>query len=335
MPFPERIKVWDLLDFLSQPDWLAQIQAQVKQPLQGLSVVSYYGCMANRPPKITGAGQHENPQNMDTLLKALGATVPDWSYKTDCCGASHTVSRPDIVHTLVQRLYERALEAGAEAIVVSCQMCQANLDMPQAKIAALFQKKYDLPIYYFTELIGVAWQAPEAKSWLNQTPGQSPSPLAKKGSGSMNAPVLEGIRQEAEKVGAVMVLGAGISGMQSALDLANAGFKVFLVDKNVSIGGIMAQLDKTFPTNDCSTCMISPKLIEVAGNPNIEIITRSRLKTIGGEPGNFQVTILKEPRYIDEEKCNACGICTTHCPVRNEVYLPDKAAGRNILGKPR
>lgn len=140
----------------------------------------------------------------------------------------------------------------------------------------------------------------------------------------MNAPVLEGIRQEAEKVGAVMVLGAGISGMQSALDLANAGFKVFLVDKNVSIGGIMAQLDKTFPTNDCSTCMISPKLIEVAGNPNIEIITRSRLKTIGGEPGNFQVTILKEPRYIDEEKCNACGICSTHCPVRNEVYLPEK-----------
>jgi len=140
----------------------------------------------------------------------------------------------------------------------------------------------------------------------------------------MNAPVLEGIRQEAEKVGAVMVLGAGISGMQSALDLANAGFKVFLVDKNVSIGGIMAQLDKTFPTNDCSTCMISPKLIEVAGNPNIEIITRSRLKTIGGGPGNFQVTILKEPRYIDEEKCNACGICTTYCPVRNEVYLPEK-----------
>ena len=147
---------------------VSQIQAQVKQPLQGLSVVSYYGCMANRPPKITGAGQHENPQNMDTLLKTLGATVPDWSYKTDCCGASHTISRPDIVHTLVQRLYERALEAGAEAIVVSCQMCQANLDMPQAKIAALFQKKYDLPIYYFTELIGVAWQAPEASSWLTR-----------------------------------------------------------------------------------------------------------------------------------------------------------------------
>jgi heterodisulfide reductase subunit B len=145
--FSGRIKVWDLLDFLSQPDWLAQIQAQVKQPLQGLSVVSYYGCMANRPPKITGA--------------------------------SHTISRPDIVQTLVQRLYERALEAGAEAIVVSCQMCQANLDMPQAKIAALFQKKYDLPIYYFTELIGVAWNSPEAKTWLSRHLA-NPIPLLRK-----------------------------------------------------------------------------------------------------------------------------------------------------------
>ena len=75
--------------------------------------------------------------------------------------------------------------------------------------------------------------------------------------------------------------------MQSALDLANAGFKVYLADKNISIGGVMAQLDKTFPTNDCSTCMISPKLIEVAGNPNIEILTRSRLMKIRGDPGIF------------------------------------------------
>jgi len=140
----------------------------------------------------------------------------------------------------------------------------------------------------------------------------------------MESAVLEPIRQEADKVGAVMVVGAGISGMQSALDLANAGFKVYLVDKNISIGGVMAQLDKTFPTNDCSTCMISPKLIEVAGNPNIELITRSRVKGIQGKPGRFQVTLRKEPRYIDEEKCNACGVCMANCPVRNEVYLPEK-----------
>lgn len=140
----------------------------------------------------------------------------------------------------------------------------------------------------------------------------------------METAVLESVRQEADKVGAVMVLGAGISGMQSALDLANAGFKVYLVDQNISIGGVMAQLDKTFPTNDCSTCMISPKLIEVAGNPNIEIITRSRLKSLRGDPGRFQAILSKEPRYIDEEKCNACGVCMANCPVRNEVFLPEK-----------
>ena len=166
--FQGRIKVWDLLDFLSQAETLGRIQGKVKRPLSDLTVVCYYGCMSSRPPKVTEARNPENPQNMDRLLKALGAQVRDWSYKTDCCGASHTVARPDIVQTLVQRLYERALEAGAEAIVVSCQMCQANLDMPQAKISEIFGKAYDLPILYFTELIGAAWGASEAKSWLSR-----------------------------------------------------------------------------------------------------------------------------------------------------------------------
>ncbi len=110
------------------------------QPLTGLKVVGYYGCMASRPPKVTEERQPENPQDHGPAAKALGAELPDWSYKTDCCGAGQTVARPDIVHTLVQRLYERALEAGAEAIVVSCQMCQANLDMPQAKISESSEK---------------------------------------------------------------------------------------------------------------------------------------------------------------------------------------------------
>jgi heterodisulfide reductase subunit B len=166
--FTGKIKIWDLLDYLAQPERLSQIEERIKKPLNGLSVVCYYGCKANRPPKITEAVQPENPQNMDSLLKILGASVKDWSYKTDCCGATHTVARPDIIQTMVQRLYERALEAGAEAIVVSCQMCQATLDMPQKKISEIFQKKYDLPIYYFTELIGVAWNRPEAATWLSR-----------------------------------------------------------------------------------------------------------------------------------------------------------------------
>jgi heterodisulfide reductase subunit A len=103
--------------------------------------------------------------------------------------------------------------------------------------------------------------------------------------------------QENKKIGAAMVVGGGITGMQSALDLANSGFKVYLVEKTTSIGGRMSQLDKTFPTNDCSMCMISPKLIEVAKHRNIEIITNAEVESVEGEEGNFNVKVIKKPRY--------------------------------------
>jgi heterodisulfide reductase subunit A2 len=93
------------------------------------------------------------------------------------------------------------------------------------------------------------------------------------------------------KIGAVAVVGGGIAGMQSALDLARTGFKVYLVEQNTTIGGVMAQLDKTFPTNDCSTCMISPKLMEVAANPNIDIITGAQVKSLSGAPGHFSLEV--------------------------------------------
>ncbi|MDD5095501.1 MAG: FAD-dependent oxidoreductase [Dehalococcoidia bacterium] len=118
-----------------------------------------------------------------------------------------------------------------------------------------------------------------------------------------------------KKIGAVMVVGGGIAGMQSALDLANSGFKVYLVEESSAIGGRMAQLDKTFPTNDCSMCMISPKLIEVSKHLNIEILTNSRVQSVEGDAGNFSVKVQRSPRYVNTEKCTACGDCITACPV--------------------
>jgi heterodisulfide reductase subunit A2 len=117
------------------------------------------------------------------------------------------------------------------------------------------------------------------------------------------------------KIGAVMVVGGGICGMQSALDLANSGFKVYLIEQTTSIGGRMSQLDKTFPTNDCSMCMISPKLIEVSKHRNIELITNANVESLEGEEGNFKATVLKRPRYIDLTKCSGCGDCVEACPV--------------------
>jgi len=117
-------------------------------------------------------------------------------------------------------------------------------------------------------------------------------------------------------IGSVMVVGAGIAGVQAALDMANLGFKVYLVEREAAIGGKMAQLDKTFPTNDCSMCILSPKLIECDRNPNIEIITLAEVKDIQGEPGRFKVSLVKKPRYINEDRCTNCGQCSLYCPLK-------------------
>ena len=115
--------------------------------------------------------------------------------------------------------------------------------------------------------------------------------------------------------GSVMVIGAGIAGIQASLDLAESGHRVFLVDKNNAIGGTMAQLDKTFPTNDCSMCIISPKLVEAGRHLNIELITQAEVLSLEGQAGDFTVEVKENPRFIDLEKCTACGECAKVCPV--------------------
>jgi heterodisulfide reductase subunit A len=116
--------------------------------------------------------------------------------------------------------------------------------------------------------------------------------------------------------GDVMVVGAGISGIQAALDLASSGFRVYLVEKKPTIGGKMSQLDKTFPTNDCSMCIESPKFIECDRHPNIEILTYTEVTAVEGSAGDFKVTLTRKPRYIDEDKCTGCTTCTEYCPVK-------------------
>ena len=131
--------------------------------------------------------------------------------------------------------------------------------------------------------------------------------------------------------GAVMVVGGGIAGVQSALDLADSGYYVYLVEKSPSIGGVMAQLDKTFPTNDCSMCILSPKLVEGGRHLNVQLITMADVQAIEGDAGNFTVTVQERPRYIDMDKCIACGVCAEKCPKKvedafNEGLGPRKAA---------
>jgi len=130
--------------------------------------------------------------------------------------------------------------------------------------------------------------------------------------------------------GDVMVLGGGISGIQASLDLASSGFRVYLVETSPTIGGKMAQLDKTFPTNDCSMCIESPKFIECDRHPNIEILTYTDVESVEGEAGNFRVTLVGKPRYILEDKCTGCTTCVEYCPVNvpdpfNQNLSPNKA----------
>jgi heterodisulfide reductase subunit A-like polyferredoxin len=121
--------------------------------------------------------------------------------------------------------------------------------------------------------------------------------------------------QKIPAVGSVMVVGGGVAGIQASLDLANSGYSVYLVEKASAIGGTMSQLDKTFPTNDCSMCIISPKLVECGSHPNIQLLTLSELTALEGEAGNFTATVLQHPRYIDRTKCTGCGECASVCPV--------------------
>ncbi len=143
-----------------------EIAAQVKRPLKGLKVVPYYGCLLVRPPQVTQFDDPDNPQVMAKLLRASGAEVLDWSHATDCCGAGLSLSRSDVVQNLVSRLADRAREAGAEALVTGCPLCQVNLEMRQSGNGKTQSTK--MPAFYITELVGLALGIPEAEKWWSK-----------------------------------------------------------------------------------------------------------------------------------------------------------------------
>ncbi len=162
------MQVISLLDFFSSPDLLEPMRALVLRPLSGLKTVSYYGCLLVRPPGITGEALYEFPEAMDRIMSTLGADPIPWSYRTDCCGGSLVLPRKDIALDLTGKLMEKASMAGAKAIVVACTLCQSNLDSRQDELFKKSGKRYDVPVLYFTELIGLSLGLKDAAKWLKR-----------------------------------------------------------------------------------------------------------------------------------------------------------------------
>jgi heterodisulfide reductase subunit B2 len=157
------------------------LAAKVKKPLTGLNPVCYYGCLTSRPPKVTDAGAPEDPESMDEIMRALGANVKNWSFKTDCCGGNLMLTHPELAKKLVKKLLDMALEADADCIVAGCPMCQSNLDTRQKEIVRENGQPYQIPIYYFTELMGLAYGVPDVEKWLNKHLTEAKALLKQKG----------------------------------------------------------------------------------------------------------------------------------------------------------
>lgn len=162
-----RVKVRHLCDIIANDIGLARLKEMVKQPLTGLKPVVYYGCCMIRPAKVLQFDDPENPQILDQLMAALGAEPVPWSYKADCCGGSLSITRPDVCARLVGVLLSAASDAGANCVVTPCPLCLTNMDMRQREAAELMPWNGPIPIFYFTELMGVALGMPESISWAD------------------------------------------------------------------------------------------------------------------------------------------------------------------------
>jgi heterodisulfide reductase subunit B len=144
-----------LLEILAQ-DMERDVAAAILRPLNGLKVACYYGCLLSRPPEVTQFDDAENPTLMDRLLEIAGATPVDWPHKTECCGASFSITDPGLVVELIDKILAMAQAAGVDCVATACPLCQLNLDMRQKDVEARYGRRYGLPVFYFTQLLGLA-----------------------------------------------------------------------------------------------------------------------------------------------------------------------------------
>lgn len=154
--YPDDIRVLHVLDVVTEKVGLDVIEEKVVRNLNGIKVVCYYGCLMTRPPKVTAKEQFENPTDMESLIEALGAEAVDWNMKTFCCGASLALTQTDVVLELTRKILADAESVGADVIAVGCPLCHANLDGRQIQINKKFDTDFHTPIFYFTELLGLA-----------------------------------------------------------------------------------------------------------------------------------------------------------------------------------
>jgi len=156
LPYQGTSRVYNLLDIMVNHVGTEAIAEKVVQPLEGLKVACYYGCLLLRPPAVTGFDDSENPETMEKLVAALGGEPISWAFKSECCGAGHTTTRPDVSGVMLNRIYQDAQKRGADCLISACPLCMLNLDMREVEVGRSFGKEYHLPVFYFTELIGLA-----------------------------------------------------------------------------------------------------------------------------------------------------------------------------------
>lgn len=157
MDYEGKTETLSLLDLIANYVGEEKIEEQVRRPLDGLKVATYYGCLLVRPEEITGFDDVENPMSMDRIMTALGAEPVEWAFKTECCGAGHTTTMSKEANVLLYNIFEDAKSNGAECIVTACPLCFLNLDMRQKGVEAAYGQEYGLPVFYFTELMGISF----------------------------------------------------------------------------------------------------------------------------------------------------------------------------------